>query len=102
MDSKMENFLKEYNTFRRYAEQQQTSENEATTLQLFAIFRKDERSNEINGKRADADQPATERQKAYIKSIYARNGVQFTEESVNKLTKREASKVINSFKGRAG
>ncbi len=100
MDEKMESFLKEYNAFRLYAEEQQISSSEPTTLQLFAIFRKDERGNSINGRRMDS-QPATEKQKAYIRGICEQNGVKFAEEEIEKLTKKGASDIINSFKGGA-
>lgn len=98
MEDKMEDFLKEYYSFKQYAEEQQITANDAETIQLFAIFRKDKRSNEINGKKTNGDQTATEKQKAYIKSIYEKNGITFDEQEIQRLTKKQASEIINSLK----
>ncbi len=107
----MENFLKEYGTFKQFAQQQQISNSEPETIQLFAIYRKDERTDSIMGIRnginkenkttSNGEQSATDKQKAYIKSIYEKNGVAYNEDDIQKLTKRQASEIINSFKGGA-
>lgn len=106
----MESFLKEYNTFKQYADQQNITTSEAETTQLFAIFRKDERTNRImemrNGSNKEnkttdnGEQPATEKQKTYVKNIYEQNGISYNEEEMQKLTKNQASEIINSLKGR--
>ncbi len=102
MEEKMENFIKEYGTFKQFAVEQKITNNEPETIQLFAIFRKDERTNEImertNGSNKNGEAAATEKQKSYIRSIYTQKGMEFKEEDMDKLTKKEASRIINSLR----
>jgi hypothetical protein len=95
MDKNIEDFIKEYSVFKKFAEQQRIN-NESTILQLFAIYRKDKRSKNIES--INNNQSATEKQKAYVKKIYEINGKNYNEEDLQKLTKKEASNIIESFK----
>ena len=99
----MENFLKEFGAFKQFAQKEQISIDGAETVNLFAIYRKDERSNDImanknSSLRMNGDQPATDKQKAYIRNIYEQNGIEHKVDDLQKLTKRQASEIIESLK----
>jgi len=99
MKDKTKVFLREYKAFRQYALNQQIPETEIP--QLFAIYRKDNRTAEINGFRShDNGNMATARQKAYIKRLTGNNGEgRLTDEYINSLSKQEASKLIDNLRG---
>jgi len=98
MKDKTKVFLREYKTFRDYAQKHQIPD--AEIPQLFAIFRKDERSAEINGFRNHDNGMVTSRQKAYIKRLTDNNGEsKFTDEYIEGLSKEGASKLIDMLVG---
>jgi len=48
---------------------------------------------------ANGEPLITERQKAYIKAIYAENGIDYDEEELDSMTRKEASEIISSHTG---
>jgi len=52
--------------------------------------------------KANGEPQITEKQKAYLKAIYEQNGIEYDEEQVSSLTRREASELISSHTGERG
>jgi len=43
--------------------------------------------------------PITDKQKAYIKDIFEQNGIDYNEEEISDMTRKEASELISSYMG---
>lgn len=81
---------------------------EATAL--YAIYRKDLRTKTLNGgkfasKEAVAEtpqeeQPASEKQKRYLMDLAYEKGVCITQRELDRMTREEASKTIDTLLGR--
>lgn len=70
--------------------------NEENLITLFAIFRKDARTEKIQPKN-NGDQPATEKQKRFVKSLLKGKPIADTLD-VEKMTKKEASDWITKLR----
>ena len=112
MSGKIESFIREYKAFKEFATSEQLTERGAELIQLFAIHRKDERSNGFFEKRQipagpihtrrtlpNDGRPITESQKAYIRDLLRTNGVECDDGKIESMTKEEASEFIDSLKG---
>jgi hypothetical protein len=55
--------------------------------------------NNRTPEKASQELPITDKQKKYIKDIYEQNGIEFDEEQINSMTRREASELISSHTG---
>jgi hypothetical protein len=100
---KQSSFLEDYKAFKKSAQDLQITNEEV--LHLFAIYRKDGRTESIrswNGGIRKAEQEGqnpetiTDRQKNYIKSICEAKQMPFSEMLFDSMTKIEASKWIDS------
>jgi len=52
-----------------------------------------------NTSKPNGELPITEKQKAFIKEIYAQNDMDYDEEQVSSMTRKEASELISSHIG---
>jgi len=105
MDSKKE-FVEE---FKEFNDELQEAGIEATVEQavnLFAIFRKDLRTERINGEKDDIEvnsttegQQATEKQKHFLKRLADERGIDISEDELDSMTKHEASQRITDLLG---
>jgi hypothetical protein len=102
MDKKT-SFLEDYKAFKESAQELRITNEEI--LHLFAIYRKDGRTESIRSWNGGSGKPAqdaekaetiTEKQKSYIKSICEAKQMPFNEMLFNNMTKIEASKWIDS------
>jgi len=48
---------------------------------------------------ANGEPLITEKQKAYIKAIYAQNDIEYDEEEISSMSRKEASELIGSYIG---
>lgn len=58
--------------------------------------------NNDTSPRPNQELPITDKQKAYIKDIFEQNGMDYDEEELNNMTRREASQLISRHAGRGG
>ncbi len=56
-------------------------------------------ANDYAQERANSEPTITDKQKQYIKDIYEQNGIEYDEEQVSGMTRREASELISSHTG---
>ena len=73
-------------------------ENSDITM-LYAVYRKDIRANRLNnGVNPSTDkQMATEKQKRYLMNLAKTKGAKLTEDDINKMTRKQASKAIDTL-----
>jgi len=81
---------------------------------LYAIYRKDLRTDRINGKKNNAErncygpndiqkpddpgkEPATERQKHYLMDLAYKKGLCITQRELDKMTREQASRTIDAL-----
>ncbi|MEM0328125.1 MAG: hypothetical protein QXU11_12460 [Thermoproteota archaeon] len=98
--------VKEFLTeFKRFCEEIANAGVEVKTEQvvsLFAIFRKDFRANNMNSNKAIAKQGArlaTERQRKLIENLAKERGIRISQEEMDSLSSRQASKLIDRLLG---
>lgn len=93
-------FVEQYRAFKDKAKP--IVEKEENLVTLFAIFRKDSRTEKIQPKNNNGDQPATEKQKRYLKGLLTKaskeGDVEIQSIDVDKLTKAEASGLIEQLR----
>ena len=68
---------------------------------LYAIYRKDLRAGRFNNcNESDSDkEKATERQKQFLMDLAYKNGVCVTQKELDRMTREQASKTINTLLG---
>ena len=69
---------------------------------LYAVYRKDLRADRFNNNRdnSSADkQIATEKQKNYLLNLVKAKGAKLTESDINNMTRKQASKAIDTLLG---
>jgi len=90
-------FVAEYADFEKSLKSVVGQIPEEQLVTLYAIFRKDARTDRVNGNgyKSELDPPATEKQKAAIKGLVNRKGMD-PSISVDKMTKKEASKILSA------
>ena len=67
---------------------------------LYAVYRKDLRANRLtnNGFKSDPnEQMATEKQKRYLLNLAKAKKAKLTEDDINKMTRKQASKAIDTL-----
>lgn len=70
---------------------------EITTL--FAIYRKDLRAKKFNNQSNLGKEKATERQRQFLMDLVYKNGVCITQKELDRMTRDQASKTINTLLG---
>ncbi len=95
----IEDFVAEYATFEKSLKSAVGQISEEQLVTLYAIFRKDARTDRLNGNGHSPvfDQLATEKQKAVINNLISRKRIELDPSvpSVDKLTKRQASRILS-------
>ena len=106
MDGKKE-FVEE---FKEFSDELQDAGIDTTVEQavnLFAIFRKDLRTERINGDEfikeneivTESSELATEKQKQFLKKLADERGIDISEIEIDSMSKQEASKQITDLLG---
>jgi hypothetical protein len=60
---------------------------------------KDRATSDYTPAKSNGEPTITEKQKAYLKEIYEQNGIEYDEEQVSSMTRKEASELISSHTG---
>ena len=104
-EKEIEEFVSEYAAFETSLKAKVGQIPEEQLVTLYAIFRKDARTDRMNGNgnryKSQIDQPATEKQIATIDGLVKRGRVKFDPSlpSVSKLTRKEASDILSAVYG---
>jgi len=95
----MDEFVAEYATFEKSLKSAVGQISEEQLVTLYAIFRKNARTDRMNGNnyRSVPDQPATEKQKAVINNLISRKRIELNQSvpHVDNLTKKQASRILS-------
>jgi len=95
----IEEFVAEYVTFEKSLKSAVGQISEEQLVIPYAIFRKDARTDKINGSGCPSvfDQPATEKQKNTIQSLINRKRIELDPfvSQVDKLTKKQVSRILS-------
>ena len=97
-------FLRDYRKFKAYATKESITSTEAETVQLFAIYRKDLKTEELmqrSGARTFArgrSPAATNRQLAYLANLLEERGKKYKTKDLYAMTMQEASRQIDELR----
>ncbi|VVB74017.1 Uncharacterised protein [uncultured archaeon] len=104
-EKEIEEFVAEYATFEKSLKAKMSQIPYEQLVTLYAIFRKDARTDRVNGNgyKSQADQPATEKQIATIEGLIKRGRVKFDPSlpPVSALTRKQASDVLSAVYGKS-
>ena len=103
-------FVRDFSDF--YVElRKEGLESQANITTLYAIYRKDLRADKFNNKASSnrfnkhkpvdpGKEAATERQKNFLMDLAYKNGVCITQKELDRMTREQTSKTINTLLGR--
>jgi len=103
--NEIEEFVSEYAAFETSLKAKVGSIPEEQLVTLYAIFRKDARTDKMNGNsnryKPQLDQPATEKQIATIEGLVKRGRMKFDPSlpPISKLTRKQASDILSAVYG---
>lgn len=95
-------FVKEFSEFYAQVMKQGIEATLNDVATLYAIYRKDLRTDRLNGNYSEVnsqqqEEPATDKQKKYLMDLAYKKGVCITQKELDRMTREQASETIDTL-----